>query len=191
MTTAASKVDLEQIASIATPVIEGAGFELVDLEWKREMGGWILRVFIDKPDGPHAPGEGITLDGCADVSHELSTVLDVSEALPGSDAYALEVSSPGIDYPLKSDKAFARVVGQKVKVRTKRPLGPPPGRRNFAGPLVAVAGQVIQVDVGDKVCDVPLAEIEKANLVFEPQKSDGRSDKGQTKKSQSQADGSR
>ena len=95
------QIDLEQVSQIASPVIEGAGYELVDLEWKRELGGWVLRLFIDKPGGPHAPGEGISLDGCADVSRELSTVLDVSEALPGPDAYSLEVSSPGLDRPLR------------------------------------------------------------------------------------------
>jgi ribosome maturation factor RimP len=168
--TPASQVDLEQLATIASPVIEGAGYELVDLEWKKELGGWILRFFIDKPGGPHPPGEGISLDGCAEVSRELGTVLDVSEALPGSDAYSLEVSSPGLDRPLKRLRDFQKVTGKKVKVRTRRPLGPPPGRRNFAGPLVAVVEPgLLTIDVGDRTCEVPITEIEKANLVFEMQ----------------------
>ncbi|MEO6954457.1 MAG: ribosome maturation factor RimP [Polyangia bacterium] len=168
--TTATKVDLEQVAQITKPVIEGAGYALVDLEWKREQGGWILRLFIDKPDGPHAPGEGITLDACAEVATDLSTVLDVSEAVPGSDTYSLEVGSPGLDYPLKRAVDFGRVIGDKVKVKTRRPLGPPPGRRHYVGPLVEVRGEgdaaTISVDVGDRVLDVPVAEIEKANLVF-------------------------
>jgi ribosome maturation factor RimP len=190
--TAATKVDLTAVSKIATPVIEGAGYELVDLEWKREEGGWILRLFIDRPNGPHAPGEGITLDGCAVVSQELSAVLDVAEVLP--EDYALEVGSPGIDYPLRRPADFERVVGSKVKVKTKRPLGPPPGRRNFAGELVELRnGDTILVDVGDKVCDVPVAEIEKANLVYEEDRSSkGAKKKGDKKPSpQSQANGSR
>jgi ribosome maturation factor RimP len=163
-----AQVDLEQISKITTPVIEGAGFELVDLEWKRDLEGWVLRVYIDKPGGPHPPGQGISLDGCADVSRELSTVLDVSDAVPGSDMYSLEVSSPGLDRPLRRARDFERAVGKKIIVKTRRPLGPPPGRRNFKGPLVRFSDEVLAIDVGDKTCDVPMGEIEKANVVFEP-----------------------
>ena len=169
MTTAA-QVDLKQLTQIATPVIEGAGYELVDLEWKREAGAWVLRFFIDKPGGPHAAGQGITLDGCAEVSSELSTTLDVSEALPGSDTYSLEVSSPGIDRPLRRVQDFQRSIGQKVRIRTQRPLGSPPGRRNYAGSLVEVVATeppVLMVDVGDRTCEVPLSEIEKAHLEYD------------------------
>ncbi len=168
-------IDIEQVSQIATPVIEGAGYELVDLEWKRDGGVWILRLFIDKPNGPHAPGEGITLDGCAEVATELSTVLDVSEAMPGADRYSLEVSSPGIDRPLRRAADFQRAVGKKIKLRTRRPLGEAPGRRNFAGVLIDVktdvkdapAETILSIDVGDRVCEVPLAELEKANLIAE------------------------
>ncbi len=169
--TSAAQVDLKLLTQIANPVIEGAGYELVDLEWKREAGAWILRFFIDKPGGPHAPGEGITLDACAEVSTDLSTVLDVSDALPGSDTYSLEVSSPGIDRPLRREADFRRSIGQKVKMRTLHPLGPPPGRRNYAGILTDVTsagGSVaLFIDVGDRTCEVPLPEVEKANLVYE------------------------
>ncbi len=170
------QIDLDRIQQIATPVVEGAGYEIVDLEWKRELGGSILRLFIDKPGGPHAPGEGITLDGCAAVSHELSTVLDVSDAMPAAGTYHLEVGSPGVDRPLKREADFSRVVGLKVKIRTRRPLGPSPGRRNFVGALVDILptagpGMTLKIDVGDRTCEVPLAEVEKANLVFDPQQN--------------------
>jgi ribosome maturation factor RimP len=175
--TSTKQVDLDEIASIATPVIEGAGYELVDVEWKRDLGGWVLRVYIDKPGGPHAPGQGISLDGCAAVSHELSTVLDVSDAVPGPEHYALEVSSPGLDRPLRREQDFVRAVGHKVKIKTRRPLGPPPGRRNFAGPLLAVSTaegtSTLQIDVGDRTWDVPIGEVDRANLVFELTKHDG------------------
>src|SRR5438046_1897538 len=118
-----TQVDLDQIAALTTPVIEGAGYELVDLEWKND-GGWVLRLFIDKPGGPHPPGQGISLDACAEVSCEVSTVLDVSDVVPGADTYALEVSSPGLDRPLRRETDFSRAVGKKIKVKTRRPLGP-------------------------------------------------------------------
>jgi ribosome maturation factor RimP len=161
------QINLEQVSRITSPVIEGAGYELVDLEWKREVGGWVLRLFIDKPGGPHPPGQGISLDACAEVSQELSTVLDVEGAVPGAAMYSLEVSSPGLDRPLVRERDFARAVGKKVKVKTRRPLGPPPGRRNFAGPLLDVRSGELSIDVGDRTYEVPIAEIEKANLVFD------------------------
>ncbi len=166
------KVDLDRIASIATPVVDGAGYELVDLEWKRELGGWILRMFIDKPGGPHPPGQGIGLDACADVSRELSTLLDVEEEAAGlgGTTYELEVGSPGIDRPLRKPADFARSVGHKLKVRTSSSLGPPPGRRNFAGVLVSFTnGDLLHIDVGDRVCEVPIREVEKANLQIDLQ----------------------
>jgi ribosome maturation factor RimP len=162
-------IDLAHISQIVTPVIEGARYELVDLEWKRELGAWVLRLYIDKPGGPHAPGEGITLDACAEVSQELSTVLDVSEAMPVAGSYQLEVGSPGIDRPLRRATDFQRAVGKKIKLRTRRPLGEAPGRRNYAGVLTDVkdadADTILSIDVGDRVCEVPLAELEKANLI--------------------------
>ena len=167
------QVDLAKVSAVTTPVIEGAGYELVDLEWKKDLAGWVLRVYIDKPGGPHPPGEGISLDGCADVSRELSTVLDVSDVVPGAEHYSLEVSSPGLDRPLRRARDFARAVGKKVVVKTKHPLGPPPGRRNFKGPLVRFETDTLTIDVGDKNCEVPLAEIDKANVVFELTQHDG------------------
>ena len=167
------QIDLDQISAIAQPVIEGQGYELVDLEWKRDLGGWVLRLFIDKPNGPHAPGQGVSLDACAEVSHELSTVLDVSDVVPGAEHYSLEVSSPGLDRPLRRARDFVRAVGKKVAVKTKHPLGPPPGRRNFKGSLVRFETDTLTIDVGDKNCEVPLAEIDKANVIFELTQPDG------------------
>ena len=174
------KVDLDRLAQITTPVIEGAGYELVDLEWKRELGAWILRLYIDKPNGPHEKGQGITLDGCADVSRELSTLLDVEEEAIGlgTAAYELEVSSPGIDRQLRRPQDFGKAIGKKVKVRTEHAIGPAPGRRNFAGRLERMnAENTLFIDVGDRVCEVPVSEVEKANVIFEPAASEAPTSK--------------
>ena len=158
-------VDLAKIASVVTPVVAGHGLELVDVEWKHESGSWILRVYIDRPGSQPKPGQpdGVGLNECADVSRELGPVLDVADLIRA--AYNLEVSSPGLDRPLRTEAHFARFVGHKAKIKTRRPIGE--NRRNFSGPIVAVDAGVIKIDVGDKVCEVPVAEVEKANLVYE------------------------
>ena len=155
-------VDIQKLQSLAEPVVTGQGYELVDLEFKNELGTWILRVFIDKPKPEPSEG-GVGLDDCAQVSRELSAVLDVEDAIPMH--YSLEVSSPGLNRPLKKAADFARFVGKKAKIRTRHPVGD--SRRNFSGTLVGVDGGTVKIDVGDQVCEVPVDDVEKANLVYE------------------------
>ena len=152
-------VDVHKLQTLTEPVVTGQGYELVDLEFKNELGSWILRVYIDNP---RAEG-GVGLDDCATVSRELSAVLDVDDSIPGH--YSLEVSSPGLNRPLKKEADFARFVGKKAKIRTRHPVGE--SRRNFSGTLVAVDGGKVKIDVGDQVCEVPVDDVEKANLVYE------------------------
>jgi ribosome maturation factor RimP len=166
-------VDQHKLQSLVEPVVTGQGYELVDVEFKNELGAWILRVYIDKlgvggpppkdggAEGPVSGGVG--LDDCAQVSRELSAVLDVDDAIPGH--YSLEVSSPGLNRPLKKEADFARFVGKKAKIRTRHPVGE--SRRNFSGTLVAVTQGKVKIDVGDQVCEVPVDDVEKANLVYE------------------------
>ena len=148
-------VDVKQLEAVVAPVVTGQGYELVDVEWKNESG-WILRLYIDKEGG-------VSLDDCATVSRELSAVLDVEDVIPV--AYSLEVSSPGLNRPLKKEADFARFVGKKAKIRTRHPVGE--SRRNFSGTLVGVQGGKVKIDVGDQVCEVPVDDVEKANLVYE------------------------
>ena len=152
-------VDQHKLQSLVESVVTGQGYELVDVEFKNELGSWILRVYIDNP---RAEG-GVGLDDCATVSRELSAVLDVDDSIPGH--YSLEVSSPGLNRPLKKEADFARFVGKKAKIRTRHPVGE--SRRNFSGTLVAVDGGKVKIDVGDQVCEVPVDDVEKANLVYE------------------------
>jgi ribosome maturation factor RimP len=149
-------VDVDKISQIVEPVVVGQGYELVELEWKNESG-WVLRIFIDKPVG------GVSLDDCTAVSREVSAVLDVADVI--GPAYSLEVSSPGLNRPLKKESDFARFIGKKAKIRTRRPVGD--ARRNFSGTLISVAEGKVKIDVGDQVCEVPVADVEKANLVYE------------------------
>jgi ribosome maturation factor RimP len=151
-------VDIQQLTKLCEPVVTGQGYELVDLELKTEPGvGLVLRAYIDKKD------TAVGLDDCASVSRELSAVLDVEDVIKV--AYSLEVSSPGLNRPLKKEADFARFVGKKAKIRTRHPVGET--RRNFSGTLVGVAGGKVKIDVGDQVCEVPVDDVEKANLVYE------------------------
>ncbi len=141
------------------PIVAGEGLELLEVEFLREREGWILRLFIDKPGGR------VGLDECSQVSRAVDTVLDVEDLVPHE--YSLEVSSPGVNRPLKKPVHFERVKGQKVKVKTFGPIGEPP-RKNFTGTLTEVAADAIAVDVeGAGNFRISFKDIAKANLEFE------------------------
>lgn len=146
----------DKIRALATPVVEGLGMELVDVVYTTEHGARVLRVFIDKPGG-------VTVDDCSDVSHELSTILDVEDPIP--QRYMLEVSSPGLDRPLIKEKDFIRYIGRKVRIKTKEPLE---GRRNFKAAIDSVEGGCVSVtDFDGKKFEIPLSSIDKAKLEIE------------------------
>lgn len=144
--------------ALLEPLVAGEGLELVDLEYVREREGWVLRLFIDKPGGR------VGLEECTQVSRAVDPVLDVEDLVPNE--YSLEVSSPGLNRPLKKPVHFERARGQRVKVKTFGPLGEPP-RKNFTGVLTAVEPDAVVVDVeGAGSFRIPLADIAKANLEY-------------------------
>ncbi|MCG6881349.1 MAG: ribosome maturation factor RimP [Deltaproteobacteria bacterium] len=146
---------LEEIEALVEPVLDEMGIELVDLEYFSGHGRQVLRIYADRPTG-------ITLDDCAMVSREIGHLLDVSDLLQHQ--YVLEVSSPGLNRPLKREKDFFRVVGQQIKVQTTAPLK---GRSNFSGVLQSVENGMLKIDLGDAVVQIPAKSIRKANLVFD------------------------
>jgi len=151
-------VDQGQIEQLAGPVAARHGCELVDLSFRRETGGWVLRLFIDRPDG-------VGVDLCAEVSRDLSAELDVADLIDHK--YTLEVSSPGLDRPLTKPADFRRYVGRAVKVRLREPLD---GRRKLVGRLSAVSddGPAVSVEEDDgKTITIPITAIAKANLKIE------------------------
>jgi ribosome maturation factor RimP len=147
----------EKARQVVQPPVEGAGYELVDVAWKHEQGGWVLRVFVDKPGG-------ITHVDCERVSRELSTVLDVNDFIPH--AYTLEVSSPGLERPLVTLEHFRRFIGKKAKVRLKQGVA---GRRNFSGLIVAVSGDsgTVTLEVDGTEQALPIADLDRAHLVLD------------------------
>jgi len=152
---------VEKIRELCTGPVEGAGYELVDVEWKREPVGWVCRLLVDKP------GDRMGIEDCERLSREVSAVLDVSEAIP--QAYNLEVSSPGLDRPLRTAAHFRRFIGERAKVKLVNGIE---GRRNFTGTIVSVtpdgdSATRVVLDVDGVQFTLPLEDLERATLVFD------------------------
>lgn len=144
------------IQELVEPALTPMGYELVDLQYGREGGRYILRLFIDRP-------EGIGLDDCERVSRVVSALLDEEDPIPHS--YYLEVSSPGLERPLKKESDFNRFAGRKVKLRTFAPIN---GQRHFQGRLLGYQdGQVrMHLEEGWDLA-IPLEQVATARLVFD------------------------
>lgn len=128
---------VQHVERLATPVIEEEGAELWSVDLRPESGHWVLRVMLDREGG-------VTLDDLTRVHRQLSDLLDVHDPVPWR--YTLEVSSPGINRPLLRPGHYRRVLGQKVRVRTKTARS---GRRVFIGPLCGVEEETIAVQDAD------------------------------------------
>ncbi len=141
--------------TLAGPLVAQEGLELIDVEWLREGPQWVLRLYIDKPGG------GVGLDDCQKASRAIETALDVEDFI--EPAYALEVSSPGLNRPLTRPEHFQKAIGQKVRIKTYGPIGEPP-RKNFLGTLTGFADATVEVEVDGAKFKVPVKDIAKANL---------------------------
>ncbi len=129
------KEEYEQKAeAMLAPIVESNGFELVDVEYVKEAGNWYLRGYIDKPGG-------ITVNDCEAVSRIFSDKLDEDDFI--EDSYIMEISSPGLDRPLKKEKDFARSIGKEVEIRTYRPIEK---QKEFYGVLTAYDSNRVTVD---------------------------------------------
>ena len=146
---------IARVREVAEPIIKEQNLELIDIESLQERGRWILRLIIDKE-------KGVTLDDCTKVSRELGFVLDIKDFLPQT--YHLEVSSPGLNRPLKTINDFKKYLGHKVNIKTSKTLG---GRKNFKGILRSVEGDLLRVDIEGTGYEILLNEVVKANLIYE------------------------
>ncbi len=124
----------QKAEALLAPIVEEAGFELVDVEYVKEAGCWYLRGYIDKPGG-------ITVNDCEAVSRVFSDRLDEDDFI--EDSYIMEISSPGLDRPLKKDKDFARSMGKAVEIRTYRPID---RQKEFSGVLTAYDDNSVTID---------------------------------------------
>ncbi len=146
---------ITRVKQLLEPVLDEGGFELIDVEFKREGGRYVLRIYVDRPSG------GITLSDCEWISRRIGVILDVEDVIPFS--YNLEVSSPGLNRALRTERDFAKHIGDVVKVSTVEPID---NQRNFKGKILSVSdGGIIIHDVS-KNADVKLTytNIKKSKL---------------------------
>jgi len=145
----------KRIEAVALPVLEERGLELVEMQFRREQNGWVLRLTIDKRDG-------VGLDDCATASREISQLLDIEDFI--DQAYKLEVSSPGLDRPLKSMADFQRYIGRKARIKTIESIA---GEHVFIGKIQQTEGEAIILEVGRKEVTIPFLQVSKARLEIE------------------------
>ncbi len=144
-----------QVSDLVEPILDEMGFELVDVEYLSKYGRWVLRLYIDR-DG------GVTLDDCARVSGEIGDVIDVKDII--THEYVLEVSSPGLNRPLKKERDVIWAIGKRIKVRMVAPVK---GRRNFSGYLKDFQDGILHLETEGKIEALSWPEVDKANLVYE------------------------
>jgi ribosome maturation factor RimP len=143
------------IQSMLKPILDELDLELFEVQFRRESHGWVLRLTIDKEDG-------VTIDDCATVSREVSQLLDIEDII--EQKYSLEVSSPGLDRPLKSLADFRRFIGRKAKVTTKEPVN---GAQVIVGKINKVEDELIILEIGRQELSILYSEIAKARLEVE------------------------
>lgn len=166
----ADQTRLARIRSVAERVAASRGLDVFDVQYRRESHGWVLRVFVDRPGAPvHAgragtvAGEGVTVQDCQHVSEELGTILDVEDVVERR--YTLEVSSPGLDRPLRGAADYERFAGCLAKIVLTDALD---GQTHLAGRLRGLeGGEVLLADGKDRIRRIPLARIARARLEVE------------------------
>ena len=140
------------VMTLVEPVVAYAGMELVDVEYGPGPSGLVLRLIIDRPGG-------VTVDDCANIGHLVGDLLDGRDPIPGT--YSLEVSSPGINRPIKKKEDFGHFADQKVFIKTKEPID---GRRKFKGILHGIKGDLVLVSSEEVLFSIPFDKIAKARL---------------------------
>lgn len=146
------------VSEALTPVIDGLGYEVWDIEYVKEGAEYFLRFTIDSPDG-------ITIDDCEKVHRTIDPLLDELDPIEGT--YNLQVSSPGLERDVKYDRHYVALIGEKLEVRLFAPLEAYPGRKAFTGTLESFADGVITLRDGENVYSIPRDAVSKAKTVFD------------------------
>jgi ribosome maturation factor RimP len=147
---------INEVSALAEGLLTEYGMEMVDVEFRFEGGRWTLRIFIDKEGG-------VTVDDCASVNRELGDLIEAKNIIDYH--YVLEISSPGLNRPLKKESDFIRSIGKMVTLRMSRPINK---RKNFTGRLTNVREGIISLLVDeDNLVELPLEEIDRAKLKYE------------------------
>lgn len=148
-------IKTQQLETLLEPVVSSMAYEFVGMEFISQGRHSILRIYIDAENG-------VSVEDCAKVSHQLSAVLDVEDPIAGE--YSLEVSSPGLDRPLFRLSHYEQFIGSEVKFRTLRPQLEN-GQRKFKGTINAVKNDNVIFIVDNETLSVPFTNIDKANLI--------------------------
>jgi ribosome maturation factor RimP len=168
-------IDRAPLEAAITPVLRAHGVESVEISYQMEREGWVLRVTVEslestgaaQPASEHEPAavgfERIDLGLLSEISRDLSSALDVADVIPHR--YHLEVSSPGLERPLRSARDYERARGQLAKVHLAHPL--PDGQKVLRGTILGVEGEAFRIEVDGHEMSARLDEVERARLVFE------------------------
>lgn len=146
----------QQLAGLLQPIASRMGLEIVDVQVHGEAAHTVLRVLMDRPDG------GITVEECAKVSEQLGRQLDLYDLFPHT--YTLEVSSPGMDRPLRTDAEFRRFAGRRAEVMTAESVL---GQRRHRGVILGVVGDAVVLQVDERQVRLPKAQILQAKLIVD------------------------
>jgi len=153
----------QQVREVVARVAGTYGLDIFDVQFRREASGMVLRIQIDRPGSGATAEESVSVEDCARVSRDLSAVLDVEDLVPG--AYTLEVSSPGLDRPLRGENDYARFTGRWAKVVLREKVD---GQSFFRGRLAGLTGRTLAIDGDDgRRHEVPVDLITRANLEVE------------------------
>jgi ribosome maturation factor RimP len=154
---------VEQVRELAARVAATHGLEIFDVQFRREGSGMVLRVLIDRPGPAATADDSVGVDDCAKVSRDLSAVLDVEDVVPT--AYTLEVSSPGLDRPLRHAGDYRRFAGRRAKIVMREAVD---GQKYFRGTLGGMVDDEVVIDAEDgRRHRVPVGVITRANLEVE------------------------
>jgi ribosome maturation factor RimP len=175
-------IDRAALDRVVDPIVRAHGAEVVDVEFRTERGGWVLRISVERGGASErhlsTRDAAVNLELCASVSRDLSPALDVADLI--HHPYQLEVSSPGVERVLREERDFVRFAGHKAKIRLREPIGASPegvgGQRVIIGMLDGIADGRVRVVESGHTREVPLSIVERARLVFEFGSS-GRTDK--------------
>jgi ribosome maturation factor RimP len=159
-------IDRARLDAVLDPIVHAHGGEVVDVEFKNEQGGWVLRVFVEKLGSAQANASteqaAVDLGLCSDVAKDLSPALDVADLIPHR--YHLEISSPGVERPLKNERDYVRFAGKKAKLKVHAAVK---GQKVLVGLLGPVEAGVLSLQDGSASFPIPLDNIAAARLVFE------------------------
>jgi ribosome maturation factor RimP len=152
---------VEEVENCIEEILNNEGIELIDVEYRKEPNGRVLRILIDKEGG-------VNIDECGKISRQLSDILDVKDVIPF--AYTLEISSPGLNRPLRKENDFKRFIGEKITLRTGDYFN---DRKNFQGILIDYKEGTIYLDIEGKNFAIPHSIVKKANLIYDFSKERG------------------